>query len=194
LLLLDRSQSKTRTIQEIAEAAMVSPETVSNLKRRYFEGGITGALYDRPRPGAKRKVDREVEARLIALTCSDPPEGYERWTLRLLADELVALEVVESISHVTVREVLKNKLQQWQVKSWCIPKASARFVAKMEDVLAVYQQPYDPKRPQVCLDEISTALHSTPRGCYHCNLDSPGERTTSIGGMAPVPLSWPWSH
>jgi len=50
------------------------------------------------------------------------------------------------------------------VKSWCIPKASARFVAKMEDVLSVYQQPYDPKRPQVCLDEISKALHSTPRG------------------------------
>jgi len=50
------------------------------------------------------------------------------------------------------------------VKSWCIPKASARFVAKMEDVLSVYRQPYDAKRPQVCLDEISKALHSTPRG------------------------------
>jgi transposase len=50
------------------------------------------------------------------------------------------------------------------VKSWCIPQASARFVAKMEDVLSVYQQPYDPKRPQVCLDEISKALRSTPRG------------------------------
>jgi transposase len=50
------------------------------------------------------------------------------------------------------------------VKSWCIPKASARFVAKMEDVLSIYQQPQDPKRPQVCLDEISKALRSTPRG------------------------------
>jgi len=50
------------------------------------------------------------------------------------------------------------------VKSWCIPKASARFVAKMEDVLSVYHRHYDPKRPQVCLDEISKALHSTPRG------------------------------
>jgi transposase len=108
LLLLDRSQGKKRTIQEVADAAMVSPGTVSNLKRRYIEGGITGALYDKPRPGAKRKVDGEVEARLIALTCSDPPEGYERWTLRLLANELVTLEVVEYISHVTVREVLKK--------------------------------------------------------------------------------------
>ena len=87
---------------------MVSPGTVSNLKKRYFEGGIDGALYDKPRPGAKRKVDGEVEAHLIALACSAPPDGYERWTLRLLANELVALEVVESISHVTVREVLKK--------------------------------------------------------------------------------------
>jgi transposase len=108
LLLLDRSQGKKRTIQEVADAAMVSPGTVSNLKRRYFEGGIAGALYDKPRPGAKRKVDGEVEARLIALACSDPPEGYERWTLRLLANELIALEVVEYVSHVTVREVLKK--------------------------------------------------------------------------------------
>ena len=108
LRLLDRSQGKKRTIQEVAEAAMVSQGTVSNLKKRYFEGGITGALYDKPRPGAKRKVDGEVEAHLIALACSDPPEGYSRWTLRLLAEELVALEVVESVSHVTVGEVLKK--------------------------------------------------------------------------------------
>jgi len=108
LLLLDRSQGKQRTIQEITEAAMVSPGTVSNLKKRYFEGGIAGALYDKSRPGGKRKVDGEVEAHLIALACSTPPEGYARWTLRLLANELVALEVVESISHVTVRKVLKK--------------------------------------------------------------------------------------
>lgn len=108
LLLLDRSQGKERTIHEVAEAAMVSPRTVSNLKARYFEGGLPCALFDKPRPGAKPKVDGEVEARLIALTCSDPPAGYSRWTLRLLANELVALEVVDSISHVTVREVLKK--------------------------------------------------------------------------------------
>jgi transposase len=108
LLLLDRSQGKKRTIQEVADAAMVSPGTVSNLKRRYFEGGLDSALYDRPRPGAKPKIDGEVEAHLIAIACSDPPEGYERWTLRLLADELVTLELVESISHVAVRNALKK--------------------------------------------------------------------------------------
>jgi transposase len=110
LLLLDRSQGKKRTIQAVAEAAMVSPGTVSNLKKRYFSGGIADALYDKPRPGAKPKVDGEVEAHLIALACSDPPEGYARWTLRLLADRLVQLEAVDLdyISHVTVGEVLKK--------------------------------------------------------------------------------------
>jgi transposase len=108
LLLMDRSQGKKRKIKEVAEAVMVSPGTVSNVKKRYFAEGLPGALYEKPRPGAERKVDGEVEAHLIALACSDPPEGYDRWTLRLLAEELVTLEVVESISHVTVGEVLKK--------------------------------------------------------------------------------------
>ena len=108
LLLLDRSQGRQRAIQEVAEAATVSEGTVPNMKRGYFEGGLAGALYEKPRPGAKRKVDGEVEARSIALACSDPPEGHSRWTLRLLADELIALGVVEHISHVTAGAVLKR--------------------------------------------------------------------------------------
>lgn len=58
----------------------------------------------------------------------------------------------------------KNELKPWRVKSWCIPKPSAKYVAKMEDVLAVYVRPYDPKRPVVCVDECSKELHSTPHG------------------------------
>ena len=108
LLLLDRSQGQKRTIKEVVEAAMVSQGTVSNLKKRYFASGLNGALYEKPRPGAKPKIDGEVEAHLIALTCSDPPEGYERWTLRLLADRLVQLEVIDSISHVAVGDALKK--------------------------------------------------------------------------------------
>jgi len=60
--------------------------------------------------------------------------------------------------------VKKNELHPWRVKSWCIGQASARYVAKMEDVLEVYHRPYDPKRPLVALDEISKTLHETPRG------------------------------
>jgi transposase len=108
LLLLDRSQGQARKLQEIADGMMTSIGTVSNVKRRYIHGGLEEALNDRPRPGAIPKITGEVEAHLIAITCSEPPDGYERWTLRLLADKLIELELVESISHVAVGEVLKK--------------------------------------------------------------------------------------
>lgn len=108
LLLLDRSQGEARKLQDIAETMLTSIGTVSNVKRRYLKGGLEQGLYDRPRPGAKPKIDGEVEAHLIALVCSDPPEGQVRWTLRLLADKLVELELVESISHVAIGDALKK--------------------------------------------------------------------------------------
>lgn len=108
LLLLDRSQGEKRTIAQVMEAAMVSQGTVSNLKKRYFDDGLDRALNELPRPGAKPKIDGEVEAHLVALACSDPPEGYDHWTLRLLADRLVSLEVIDSISHVAVGDALKK--------------------------------------------------------------------------------------
>lgn len=108
LLLLDRSQGEKRTIAQVMAAAMVSQGTVSNLKKRYFNGGLERALNELPRPGAKPKIDGEVEAHLVALACSDPPEGYDHWTLRLLADRLVTLEVIDSISHVAVGDALKK--------------------------------------------------------------------------------------
>ncbi len=74
------------------------------------------------------------------------------------------MELVDSISQVAVYKRLKNALKPWKVKSWCIAgKPSARFVAKMEDVLEVYARPYDPKRPVVCLDEKSKELHGQIR-------------------------------
>lgn len=109
LLLLDRSQGQKRTIAEVKEAAMVSQGTVYNLKQRYFAGGLPEALHEKPRSGRPvTKLTGDVEAYLIALACSDPPDGYERWTLRLLADRLVELEVVDSISHTAVAKKLKK--------------------------------------------------------------------------------------
>lgn len=109
LLLLDRSQGKARTIEQVKEGAMVSQGTIYNLKQRYFAGGLPEALYEKARPGRPvTKLTGDVEAHLVALVCSDPPEGYERWTLRLLADRLVELEVVDSISHTAVAKKLKK--------------------------------------------------------------------------------------
>ena len=96
--------------EAIAEAMETSQPTVSRVRKRYFEEGVEAALNRRP-PNReyRRKLDGEQEARLIALACSEPPEGQARWSLRLLADKLVELEVVEEeISYQTVRRTLKK--------------------------------------------------------------------------------------
>lgn len=106
-----------------------------------------------PRP---RKLDGAQEARLIALACGPAPEGCTRWTLKLLAHRMVELEVVSSLSAECVRTTQKNELKPWLRKQWVIPpEANAEFVCAMEDTLEVYARPYDPLRPQVCLDEYS---------------------------------------
>jgi transposase len=92
----------------IAAVLQVSAQTVYSIRKRFAEGGLEGALQERPRPGAQPKLDGRQEAFLIALACSEPPQGRERWTMQLLADKLVELGVVESISDETVRRVLKK--------------------------------------------------------------------------------------
>jgi transposase len=92
----------------IVIALDTSRPTVERIRKRFVEGGLEKALHDDPRPGGKIKVDGRAEAHLIALACSDAPEGHDHWTLRLLSDKLVELDVVESISHETVRRHLKK--------------------------------------------------------------------------------------
>jgi transposase len=96
------------TDQEIAAALHVHPATVERTRRRFVEGGPEAALSERPRPGGRPKLDGRQEAHLVALACSAPPEGRKRWTMQLLADRLVALELVEAISDETVRRALKK--------------------------------------------------------------------------------------
>jgi transposase len=95
--------------ERIAEAVEVSQPTVARVRRQYVEEGVEAALNRRaPRREYRRKLDGEQEARLLAVACSKPPDGEARWTLRLLADKLVELEVVEEVSYQTVRRVLKK--------------------------------------------------------------------------------------
>jgi transposase len=93
---------------QIMAAVEVSRPTVERIRRRFVEGGLERALNEDPRPGQARKLDGRGEAVLIATACSQAPEGHAHWTLRLLAGKLVALEVVDSISHETVRRTLKK--------------------------------------------------------------------------------------
>jgi transposase len=108
LLLSDRSQGQSRMDGEVATAALCSLNTVRNVRRRYLDEGLSAALEDRPRPGAAPKITGEIEAHLLMLACSTPPRGEARWTLRLLAEQLIELGDVDYVSHVTVREVLKK--------------------------------------------------------------------------------------
>jgi Homeodomain-like domain len=97
------------TDQAIADALEAHPATVARVRQHYATAGLDAALYAKPpQREYRRKLDGEQEARLVALTCSAPPEGHKRWTLRLLADRLVALQVVEAVSYETVRQVLKQ--------------------------------------------------------------------------------------
>ncbi len=144
--------------KRVAEACRVSERTVSRVRQRLVEQGLDVALARAPRGGLrKRKLDGEGEARLVTLCCGQPPEGRNRWTLQLLADDLVRLSVVESISPECVRQTLnRNELKPWRSKEWCIPpEANAEFVCAMEDVLEVHHRPHDPARPLVCMDESS---------------------------------------
>jgi Homeodomain-like domain len=122
--------------------------------------GVEAAL--RPRPSRQlplRKLDGAQEAHLVALACSKPPTVGARWSIRLLADELVELEIVDAISYGTVRRTLKNEIKPWLKQQYCLPgEPSGEFVFPMEDVLEVYTRPYDPYRPHVCLDETSVQL------------------------------------
>jgi transposase len=94
--------------KDIIAGLNTSRSTVERTRRRYVGGGIDKALNEDPRPGARRKLDGRAEAHLIALTCSDAPDDSDHWTLRALADELVELRLVESISHEAVRQYLKK--------------------------------------------------------------------------------------
>ncbi|MCK4507234.1 MAG: IS630 family transposase [Desulfuromonadales bacterium] len=163
LLLCDASpEGPAWTVTNVAEALGVTSRTIEHLKQRFVEEGFEAALVRKPREKPPRDVvfDGAFEARLIALACTDAPDGYLRWTIRLLADKAVELKFASSVSHMTVqRGFKKNELKPHLSKYWKIPpKGNAAFVAAMEDVLEVYHLPYDSDYPVVCMDESSKQM------------------------------------
>jgi transposase len=145
--------------EEIAVNVGVGGSTVYRTKRRFVEGNLERALSEEPRPGAERKLTGKEEALLVATACSNPPAGRARWTLELLAGEMVKLTAHESLSRETVRRrLVDNDLKPWRRKMWCIPQVDADYVARMEDVLDLYAEAPDPLRPVVCFDESPIQL------------------------------------
>ena len=109
LLKVDQSaQGPQWTDERIAEALEIGHGTVQRVRRRFVEEGLEAAIERKAQQNRHRKIDGEVEAHLIAQACSKPPKGRVRWTLHMLADRLVELKVVDSISHEAVRQSLKK--------------------------------------------------------------------------------------
>jgi len=124
--------------ETIAQSLGVGGSTVYRTKRRFVEGNLEKALHEEPRPGAARKLTGQEEALLVATACSRPPAGRARWTIELLAGEMVRLTEHESVSRETVRRRLaENELKPWREKMWCVPKIDGEYVARMEDVSSI---------------------------------------------------------
>jgi transposase len=145
--------------KEIARTVGVGGSTVYRTKRRFVLGNLEAALSEEPRPGAERKLNGKEEALLVATACSKPPAGRARWTLELLAGEMVKLTEHAELSRETVRRRLaENDLKPWRRDMWCIPQVDGTYVARREDVLDLYAELPDPKCPVVCFDESPTQL------------------------------------
>ncbi len=112
LLASDWRSEKYMTVSEISKAYHTTPTTVQNVRTSYCEKGLEATIHRKKRetPPIPAKVTGEVEAHVIALACGEPPEGYSKWTLRLLADKTVELGYIDSISHVTVSTILKKRI------------------------------------------------------------------------------------
>lgn len=185
----------------IVDALSTSTSTVYRTKRRFVEGGLEHALTENRRPGANRKLSGSEEATLIALTCSDPPAGRAKWTLQLLADKIVALTDHENISAMTIgRRLKENELKPWQKRMWCIPKVDSHFVASMEDVLDLYAEAPDPKRPVVSFDETPTQLIGEvrapipPKPGHTERFDYEYRRNGTANIFVFIDVNQPWRH
>ena len=146
-----------KSYKQIATMSGVSETTVISTIKAYVSQGIDAALTPKRNENsdvARKKATGDIEARIIAKACSPAPEGYARWTLTMLTEEMAVI-LEDRLSRATIGRILqKNELKPHLNDYWCIPpEEDAEFVAAMEDILDVYQLPYDPKHPVWCMDE-----------------------------------------
>jgi transposase len=187
--------------ESIARNIGVGTSTVYRTKQRFVEEGLERSLQEAPRPGTPRKLSAKDESLLVATACSKPPSGCARWTLELLAGELVRLTSHEKLSADTVGRRLKEmKLKPWQEKMWCIPAVNGEYVARMEDVLETYAEAPDPLRPVVCFDETPRQLIGEARVPIPAKPGKPARvdyeyvRNGTANVFMFVDVNRPWRH
>jgi len=189
------------TDEMIAMNVAVSTSTVYRTKQCFVEEGLQSALSEAPRPGAPRKLGAGDESLLVAVACSKPPYGRAKWTMELLAGEMVRLTAHESLSGETVRRRLgEMAIKPWQEKMWCIPAINAEYVARMEDVLELYAESPDPLRPVVCFDETPRQLIGEARVPIPAKPGKPARvdyeyvRNGTANVFMFVDVNSPWRH
>ena len=154
-------QTHKSTNEEIANILNIGMKRIDRVKQRFVEEGVKIALNGhKDKRVYDRKVDGDFGAHLVALSCSEPPDGFTRWSLSLLAGRFVELGYVQSVSEETAKKVSKkNKIRPRQSQTWMIPpEQDADFVAAMENVLELYKSPYNSAFPVVCMDESPKQL------------------------------------
>jgi hypothetical protein len=158
----DNQSEHKKNDRELAEIFGVSPTTVNQIRKTYATLGIDAALNRKTRMTAPilSKITGEFEAHVVATALAPAPKGRAKWTLRLLAEHCLANQYIVSISHTAIGAMLNtNQVKPHLSKYWCIPKENdAAFVTNMEDVLGIYQKPYNPHVPVVCMDEKPVQL------------------------------------
>ena len=135
---------------EIADALDITPRTVTNTCQNYNDYGLERALKDDPRPGQPIKFDSRIHAKIVALVCSNPPEGFDRWTLELIQERSIEKGIVESISKEKIRIILKeHDLKPWLQKMWCVPKLDKQYIERMEKILDLYEKGDTKEKPLI---------------------------------------------
>lgn len=153
----DNKPESKKDNRELAAWLGISATTVNQIRKTYSQLGLDAAIIRKTRiiPAVASKITGDFEAKVIAAALAPPPEGHSAWTLRLLAEYCMEKEYIVSISHTKIGEMLNtNELKPHLSKYWCIPKQNdAYFVANMEDILGIYQLPYNKDVPVICMDE-----------------------------------------
>jgi putative transposase len=144
LLLLGKGASAPR----ISAAVPLTPQAIRKVGHRYLEGGLERALYEKERPGAAALLEDSQRQPIIAMVCSDPPEGRARWTVRLVAEEAVKRRLVPRVGRETVRVLLlHHDLKPWREKMWWCAGMNRHGV---EDARASRERKSDPLGPEFC--------------------------------------------
>jgi len=189
LLLSDRSQGQKRTDQEGADAVLCRKSTVRTVRRRVLSGGLQAALSDTGWPGAPPKFTGEGDAKVVMFACSEPPEGAARGTVRLLADTMVELPSVDSMSHGTVGEILKHtKSRRGAYRPGALARRLGRMVPRWTTVEMSISAPMPPRARSDAWMKPAQSCMTFPAGGCRSSRGSRDGRTTHTNGMG-VPIA-----